>query len=272
MNSSAKNKLDKILTDNKSGSTEILLKLIKWTKGYSGDKKALLEMTNTTDSRLKTFSTIQSFTKEFRKIINKYDKTQILDFLDKQTEQIDNKYSNLFKNFLPYLKNCKKIVTLSNSKTVIEILRRLNKKKKIIVIVAESRPQLEGRIMGKELLKRKINVEIIPDALLANVVEKADAAIIGADIILSNGDVVNKIGSRELAIVCKYFEKPFYVLATSDKFSNMKKYIPEKRDKNEIWNYNHNLLKKINYYFEVIEKELITKMINDEVKIQKIIY
>ena len=264
MNSSAKNKLDKILSDNKSGSTKVLLKLIKWSKDYAGDKKTLLGMIDITNSRLKAFSTVQSFTKEFRKIIDKNNKTQILDFINKQYEEIDNRYSNLFKNSLPYLKNCKRIVTLSNSKTVIEILKRLNEKKKIFVTVAESRPQLEGRIMAKELLKNKIKVEIIPEALLPNAVEKADVAISGADIILSNGNIVNKTGSRSLAILCKYFKKPFYVLATSDKFSKKKKYVPEKRDSGEIWKYSHKYLTKTNFYFEVVEKKLITKVITDK--------
>lgn len=269
MKLSARNTLDKILTDNKSGSTEILLKLIKWSKGCFKDKEALLEMIDTINSRLKTFSTIQSFTREFRKIINRNDKTQILDFLDKQAEQIDNKYSNLFKIFFPYLNKYKRIVTLSNSKTVIEILKKLNEKKKILVTIAESRPQLEGRIMAKELLKQKIKLEIVPDALLSNSIEKADAAIIGADTILSKGDVVNKIGSKNLAIICKYFNKPFYVLAIKDKFSKKKKFISEKRDEDELWNYNHRSLKRTNYYFEVVEKELITKIISNEVKTQK---
>ena len=264
MNSSAKNKLDKILSDNKSGSTKVLLKLIKWSKDYAGDKKTLLGMIDITNSRLKAFSTVQSFTKEFRKIIDKNNKTQILDFINKQYEEIDNRYSNLFKNSLPYLKNCKRIVTLSNSKTVIEILKRLNEKKKIFVTVAESRPQLEGRIMAKELLKNKIKVEIIPEALLPNAVEKTDVAISGADIILSNGNIVNKTGSRSLAILCKYFKKPFYVLATSDKFSKKKKYVPEKRDSGEIWKYSHKYLTKTNFYFEVVEKKLITKVITDK--------
>jgi translation initiation factor 2B subunit (eIF-2B alpha/beta/delta family) len=118
--------------------------------------------------------------------------------------------------------------------------------------------------MAKELLKNKIKVEIIPEALLPNAVEKADVAISGADIILSNGNIVNKTGSRSLAILCKYFKKPFYVLATSDKFSKKKKYVPEKRDSGEIWKYGHKYLTKTNFYFEVVEKKLITKVITDK--------
>ena len=174
----------------------------------------------TAKSELKTFSAVQSFINEFKKIVGTNDDSGIMDFLNQQNEKIRNRYLNLFKNSLPYLKNSKKIVTLSNSKTVIEILKKFDKHSKITVIIGESRPQFEGRIMAKELLRHKIKVEIIPDALLPNAIEKADAAIIGADIVLSNGDVVNKTGSRSLAIACKYFKKPFYVLATPDKFSN----------------------------------------------------
>ncbi|OGU72537.1 MAG: hypothetical protein A2V93_10505 [Ignavibacteria bacterium RBG_16_34_14] len=263
MNPSAKNKLDKILSDNKSGSTEILLKLIKWSKNNIGSKESLFQMIDAANKKLKTFVVIQSFTKDFKRIIKGNNKSKILDFLNEKVKRIENRYSILFWNTLPYLKNCKKIVTLSNSKTVAEILKKLNKQRKIYVTIGESRPQFEGRIMTKALLKQKIKVEIVVDALLQNVVEKSDAVIIGADIVLSNGDVVNKIGSRGLAIACKYFQKPFYVLATSDKFSNKKKYYPEKKNENEIWNYNSKILSKTNNYFEVVEKKLITRVIKD---------
>ena len=264
MNLAAGNKLKKILSDNKSGSSEILLKLIGWSKNYSSDKKTLLEMINASNKELKSFPAVQSFIREFKKVIGTKGDSQIIVFLNEQTKRIENRYSNLFNNSLPILKDSERIVTLSNSKTIIEILERLNKLRKISVVVGESRPQFEGRIMAKELLKNKIKVEIIPDVLLLDAVEKADAAIIGADFILLNGNVVNKIGSRSLAIACKYLKKPFYVLATTDKASNKKKYFHEKRNGNEIWDYNHKFLTKTNYYFEIVEKGLITKVITDK--------
>ena len=264
MSPSARKKLQKILSDNKSGSSELLLKLLTWSKSYRNDRKTLLEMVSLSKKKLKSFSSIQSIVKDLKKIIESGDESAIEDFLDQQNGKIINRYKNLFKESLPYLKNSKRIVTLSNSKTVVEVLKRLNKVQRIIVIIGESRPQFEGRIMAKQLLKHKIKVEIIPDALLPNTIEKSDAAIIGADIILASGDIVNKIGSRSLAIACKYFKKGFFVLATSDKLSKKKKYVIEKRNGKEIWNYNHKLLSKTNYYFEVVEKKLITKVITDK--------
>jgi translation initiation factor eIF-2B subunit alpha len=264
--------LEKILIDNLSGSSEILTKLIDWTKDHVHDTTSIQQMITVAGRELKSFTIVTSFLKELEQILKKDDPKLIDKYLNEVTENSKKKYSRLFKNSLPYLKYCKRIVTLSNSKTVIEILKRLNKKKKIFVTVAESRPQLEGRIMVKELLKHKINVEIIPEALLSDAVEKADVAVAGADEIFPNGNVVNKIGSRSLAILCKYFRKSFYVLATTDKFSKKKQYIPEKRDSSEIWKYSHKHLTKANFYFEVVEKKLITKVITDrksKVKSQK---
>ncbi len=263
MNSRIRNQLNKILSDKTSGSTEILIKLIKWSMNYIDDKEILREMIIDARKELKNFFGVQTFLKELNKIIKGNDKTKISSFLNKESKQIDNRYSNLFKSSLPYLKNYKRIVTLSNSKTVTEILIKLNEQKNIFVTIGESRPQLEGRLMAKELLKHKIKVEIVPDAYLPNSVEQADAVLIGADVILSDKDAVNKIGSRELAIACKYFKKPFYVLATVEKFSRKKKFNPKKRNGKEIWNYEHDHLIKTNYYFEVIEKNLITKLISD---------
>lgn len=263
MKLSARKELQEILSNKTSGSTQILLKLIKWSNHHRNNKETLLEMTAKAKKELKSFSGVQSFIKEFKDIVKSKDERKINDYLKEKSKMIENRYEILYKNSLPFLKQCKRIITLSNSRTISEILKRLNEEKKIYVTVGESRPQLEGRILAKELLRKNIKVEIIPDTLLTAAIENCDCAVIGADIILSNGDVVNKTGSRGLAIACRYFKKPFYVLATKDKFSKKKKYIPEERSKKEIWNYNHRLLKKTNYYFEVIEKKLITKVLSD---------
>jgi translation initiation factor eIF-2B subunit delta len=237
--------------------------LIEWSKENIQSPLSILEMVDITSKKLKSFSSIQAFVKELKTKVNRNNHAEVLDFLNKSIDNVEKRYSILFNNSLSYLKDTRKIVTLSNSKTVIEILKRLSEQKRIIVTIAESRPKLEGRMMAKELLKNKIKVEIIPDAFLSNAVERCDTSIIGADIVLSNGNVVNKIGSRNLAILSKHFRKPFYVIATSDKFSTSKKYFPEMRDGKEIWNYKHNLLKKTNYYFEVVERKFITKVISD---------
>ena len=76
-------------------------------------------------------------------------------------------YDRIFANSLPYLKNKRSILTISNSKTVFEILRRLRTENCKLLTVSESRPKLEGRILAKKLNKEKISVELITEAMSA---------------------------------------------------------------------------------------------------------
>ena len=54
-------------------------------------------------------------------------------------------------------------------------------------------------------------VYYFPDAGIAQFVERADAAFIGAETILPNGSVANTVGSDVTAISCQYYRKPLYV-------------------------------------------------------------
>ena len=66
---------------------------------------------------------------------------------------------------------------------------------------------------------------------------KVDMFIAGADRIASNGDVANKIGTFEKAIIAKEFNVPFYIAAPTSTFdSNCKTgedIIIEERNENE---------------------------------------
>ena len=135
--------------------------------------------------------------------------------------------------------------------------------RKLKVTVAESRPMNEGRILAKRLLKNNIPVEFITDFSTALYIPSTDAIIIGADKILSNGNIVNKTGSRALAILSRYYNKPFYVITTRSKQSSNSEYIQEEKDPKEVWNFSNKKLKVRNYYFEEIERDLITRIITD---------
>ena len=87
--------------------------------------------------------------------------------------------------------------------------------------------------------------------------------MVGADSVLTNGNVINKSGSKTAAILCKHFSKPFYVITTKNKFSYKESFIPEQYNSTEIWKYNNKRLKIYNYYFEEIENSLITKVITE---------
>lgn len=84
------------------------------------------------------------------------------------------------------------------------------------VYADETRPLLQGsRLTAFELSKSDIPFEILPDSAAAFLMKqrKIDAVITGADRIAKNGDTANKIGTYNLAILCKYYKIPFYIAA-----------------------------------------------------------
>lgn len=93
--------------------------------------------------------------------------------------------------------------------------------KKISVYADETRPVLQGaRLTVWELQQQGIDVTLICDNTAAFVMKnkKIDCVIVGADRVASNGDVANKIGTYNLAVLAHFHKIPFYVAAPSSSF------------------------------------------------------
>lgn len=93
--------------------------------------------------------------------------------------------------------------------------------KNIFVYVDETRPRSQGaRLTAWELKNESIPHAIIPDNAGAYLMSqgKIDLIIVGADRIAANGDVANKIGTLEKAIVAKHYRIPIYVAAPLSTF------------------------------------------------------
>ena len=116
-----------------------------------------------------------------------------------------------------------------------------NQGKNVFVYVDETRPRNQGaRLTAWELQNEGVPYKIIPDSAGAWLMSKrlVDMMIVGADRIAANGDVANKIGTFEKAIVAKEFGIPFYVAAPFSTFDmNCKsggEINVEERDENEV--------------------------------------
>lgn len=113
--------------------------------------------------------------------------------------------------------------------------------KNIFVYVDETRPRNQGAsLTAWELAQEKINHAIIADNAAGFFMrnKKIDMIIVGADRIAMNGDVANKIGTYEKAVLAKENNIPFYVaapLSTFDVNSRNGDYIPiEERSEDEL--------------------------------------
>jgi methylthioribose-1-phosphate isomerase len=84
------------------------------------------------------------------------------------------------------------------------------------VLVDETRPLLQGaRLTAWELARDHIPCTIIVDSAAGAYMwrREVDAVITGADRITANGDVANKIGTYQLAVLADANGVPFYVAA-----------------------------------------------------------
>jgi len=88
--------------------------------------------------------------------------------------------------------------------------------KKVFVFVDETRPRMQGaRLTAWELAQEGIEHAVIADNSAGYYMQQGeiDLCIVGADRIAANGDVANKIGTYEKAVLAKENGIPFYVAA-----------------------------------------------------------
>jgi methylthioribose-1-phosphate isomerase len=88
--------------------------------------------------------------------------------------------------------------------------------KQIKVYADETRPFLQGaRLTAWELMEDGIDTTVICDNMAASLMRAGliQAVVVGADRIAANGDVANKIGTYNVAILAREHGIPFYVAA-----------------------------------------------------------
>lgn len=147
--------------------------------------------------------------------------------------------------------------------------------KRIHVIADETRPRLQGaKLTAWELQKHGIEVTVISDTMSGWLMKqgKVDAVIVGADRIASNGDVANKIGTYQIAVLAARHKIPFYVAApisTIDPRIASGDDIPiEERDPHEVTHIGPiqitpDYVEVQNPAFDVTPAELVTAIITE---------
>ncbi|MFN2282012.1 MAG: S-methyl-5-thioribose-1-phosphate isomerase [Anaerolineales bacterium] len=86
--------------------------------------------------------------------------------------------------------------------------------KNVFAYVDETRPRLQGaRLTAWELLQYGVPFKVVADSASGHYMrtEKIDLCVVGTDRVAANGDVANKIGTYNLAVVAHENNVPFYV-------------------------------------------------------------
>ena len=84
------------------------------------------------------------------------------------------------------------------------------------VYATETRPYLQGaRLTAWELKKLRIPVTILTDSSVGSLMQGGGlgAVVVGTDRTAANGDVANKVGTYQIAVLAKRHGVPFYVAA-----------------------------------------------------------
>lgn len=158
--------------------------------------------------------------------------------------------------------------------TALAVVRLAHRKNKnIFVYVSETRPRLQGsKITAWELEQEGIPHAIIPDSASGYYFWKKeiDLVITGADRVCLNGDIANKIGTYDKAVLASYHKIPFYVaapLSTFDFSCNQGSAIPiEFRDPEEMKFYGGHVTANpgsdiLNPSFDITPADLISGII-----------
>ena len=216
-----------LANDNTSGATELIHKLLALCEncaiGYHVDALregfALLEQSQLSMPSLHAVLHIlkSDFLPKLREGEENADAIQYIASLEKILSESGVTIAELFAE---KFSDPQRAVTISRSSTVLASLRKLHEREMLRhVCVLEARPMLEGHRTIRDLTERGVEATLMTDAAMAEALQGADLAIVGADSISADGYLLNKTGTFPLAICCRELGLPLYVVCDSLKFS-----------------------------------------------------
>ena len=170
------------------------------------------------------------------------------------------------------------ILTHSYSATVIEsLVFTHSERRNIKVIVCESRPLFEGRNTANILSDAGIRTILVADFASFHFLDKVDLIMTGCDCICDLG-VINKIGTKGLAMAAFYHDSPLFVAGDKNKFlpkAYMDIPLIEEKMPSEILE-NQGDIEIKNIYFDVTPYKFIKGIITedgiiDSIEVKKIL-
>lgn len=159
-----------------------------------------------------------------------------------------------------------KVLTHSRSSTVMEaFLEARRAGTEFSVIATESRPMFEGRALAEELADL-VHVTLIADAAASLAMAEVDLVLVGADM-LAPAYLVNKIGTRMIALAARERERPIYAVCDTSKFisGDYMGHTPRReRAAAELWPDAPAGITVMNRYFEPIPLGYFTGIVTED--------
>ena len=114
------------------------------------------------------------------------------------------------------------IMTHCNSSAALGVIKEAHRQgKDIRVYATESRPWRQGILTVNDLADAGVDVTLIIDSAVRSVMRKVDKVFVGADTVTSQGALINKVGTSQLALAAHEARVHLYACAETYKFSPM---------------------------------------------------
>lgn len=131
------------------------------------------------------------------------------------------KYTVIGRKMAELIPDNGKILTQCFAGTVVGTMLRECKKmgKKVSLFCAETRPYYQGaRLTASIAYDMGFDVTVITDNMPAYTIgkKKIDLFTSASDVITMDGYVINKVGTFQIALACKYYGIPYYCTGTPD--------------------------------------------------------
>ncbi len=138
------------------------------------------------------------------------------------------------------IKDGQKVLTHCNVSGELAMAAQLcqEQNKRVSFYATETRPYFQGsKLTCWELKRAGADVTLVADNAVGSLLAKrmVDLVIVGSDRSCANGDIANKIGTYQIAVLAKEFEIPMYALTQpSNKIPTGKDIPIELRDADEL--------------------------------------
>lgn len=209
-----------ILADTTSGASAVSRKILRYFRDVLNNNNIPIDtVVRMAFSFIKTHSTLGQVINICLDLVEaleekRMDPKDVASQIESYETVLDGSTAKAILYFRELVDRPLTILTLSKSSMVTASLRVADPQP--YVIIGESRPNLEGVVLAKELGRAGIPVTLVADAVLPSMADSADMALVGCDAIMDDF-FYNKVGTYPLALACQEHNIPMYVLATLDK-------------------------------------------------------
>ncbi len=275
--------LKEIREDNVSGASEISRKAASvfvlfssHSRSGSGEEyfrhllKLGADLVSAQPHMASVFNMVNSILYSVQQVLPTLTPDELAEFTKDQAEEfIYNSLSSIqliAGNGEKLIQEGSKVLTFSASGSILAILKRAKETgRRFEVIVCESRPMMEGRLLARFLGNAKIPVTLIADVSMGVFAKNTDLFLVGADSV-SESVFVNKVGTLYLGLLSREYDVPLYVACERSKFiSGTWRLSPcAGGDPKEILESELLNVKVENPYFEEIPLSLCRQVITNE--------